>query len=28
VIDTFKFNEESKVVEMRAFWGPTNMQTA
>jgi steroid Delta-isomerase len=28
VIDTFKFNDDSKVVEMRAFWGPTNMQTA
>ena len=28
VIDTFKFNDENKVVEMRAFWGPTNIQTA
>jgi steroid delta-isomerase len=26
VIDTFKFNEENLVTEMRAFWGPTNMQ--
>ena len=25
VIDTFKFNADGKVVEMRAFWGPTNM---
>lgn len=25
VIDTFKFDEAGKVVEMRAFWGPTNM---
>lgn len=26
VIDTFKFNEHGKVIEMRAFWGPENMQ--
>lgn len=25
VIDTFKFDEDDKVVEMRAFWGPTNI---
>jgi len=25
VIDTFKFDEDNKVVEMRAFWGPSNM---
>lgn len=25
VIDTFQFNEDSKVVEMRAYWGPANM---
>ncbi len=25
VIDTFKFDAEDKVVEMRAFWGPANM---
>jgi steroid Delta-isomerase len=25
VIDTFKFNGAGKVVEMRAYWGPTNM---
>lgn len=25
VIDTFKFNDDGKVVEMRAYFGPTNM---
>lgn len=25
VIDTFRFDEDNKVVEMRAYWGPTNM---
>jgi steroid Delta-isomerase len=25
VIDTFKFNDDNEVVEMRAFWGPLNM---
>jgi steroid delta-isomerase len=25
VIDTFRFNDDNKVVEMRAYWGPTNM---
>ncbi len=25
VIDTFKFNDDNKVTEMRAFWGPTNI---
>lgn len=25
VIDTFRFNDANQVVEMRAFWGPTNM---
>lgn len=25
VIDTFRFNEAHEVVEMRAFWGSTNM---
>ena len=25
VIDTFKFDRNGKVAEMRAFWGPTNM---
>lgn len=26
VVDTFKFNEEGKVVEMRAYFSPQNMQ--
>lgn len=25
VVDTFRFNDANQVVEMRAFWGPTNM---
>ena len=25
VIDTFRFNVDDQVVEMRAYWGPTNM---
>lgn len=25
VIDSFRFNAEGKIVEMRAFWGPTNV---
>ena len=25
VIDTFQFNDEGKVTEMRAFWGPGNI---
>lgn len=25
VIDTFRFNDQNLVVEMRAFWGPGNM---
>lgn len=25
VIDTFKFNEDNRVVEMRAYFGPLNM---
>jgi steroid delta-isomerase len=25
VIDTFKFDDNNHVVEMRAFWGPSNM---
>lgn len=28
VIDTFRFNPEGKIVEMRAFWGPANMKSA
>lgn len=26
VIDTFAFNDSGKVTQMRAFWGPENMQ--
>ncbi|PTD19954.1 nuclear transport factor 2 family protein [Sphingomonas fennica] len=26
VIDTFRFNEDGKVVEMHAYFGPNNMQ--
>lgn len=26
VIDTFKLGEDGKVVEMKAYWGPENMQ--
>ncbi|MEI6457377.1 MAG: nuclear transport factor 2 family protein [Pseudomonadota bacterium] len=25
VIDTFRFDDSGKIVEMRAFWGPSNM---
>ena len=25
VIDTFRFNANNEVIEMRAFWGPANM---
>jgi steroid delta-isomerase len=25
VIDTFRFNDANQVIEMRAFWGPSNM---
>lgn len=25
VIDIFRFNEANEVVEMRAYWGPTNL---
>lgn len=25
VIDTFRFNDSNEVVEMRAYWGPSNM---
>lgn len=25
VIDTFRFNDANEIVEMRAFWGPSNM---
>jgi steroid Delta-isomerase len=27
VIDTFKLNDEGKIVEMRAYWGPENMKS-
>lgn len=27
VIDTFRFNTDGKIIEMRAFWGPANMTT-
>lgn len=27
VIDTFKFDAEGKVTEMRAFWNPANMRS-
>ena len=26
VIDTFKLNDEGKITEMRAYWGPENMK--
>lgn len=25
IIDTFRFNDDGKVVEMNAYWGPTNI---
>lgn len=28
VIDTFRFDSEGRIQEMRAFWGPTNIQTS
>ena len=28
IIDVFKFNEEGKVISMRAFWGAENMRKA
>ena len=27
IIDTFRFNDEGKVIEMRAYWGPENFVT-
>ncbi|MFK7840749.1 MAG: nuclear transport factor 2 family protein [Sphingorhabdus sp.] len=27
IIDTFRFNDDGKVIEMRAFWGPENFIT-
>jgi steroid delta-isomerase len=26
VIDTFKLDDDGKIIEMRAFWGPENMK--
>jgi steroid delta-isomerase len=26
VIDTFRLNDEGKIIEMRAYWGPENMK--
>ena len=28
IVDVFRFNEEGKVVSMRAFWGPDNINPA
>ena len=28
VIDTFRLNNDGKITEMRAFWGPENMRAA
>ncbi len=28
VIDTFRINDSGKIIEMRAFWGTTNMKSA
>jgi steroid Delta-isomerase len=28
VIDTFRLNDEGKITEMRAYWGPENMKGA
>lgn len=28
VIDTFKFNADGKIIEMKAYWGPENMKSA
>ena len=28
VIDTFRIDENGKIAEMRAFWGPANMKSA
>ncbi len=28
IIDLFRFNEDGKIVSMRAFWGPTNRKPA
>ena len=26
IIDTFRFNEDGKVIEMKAYWGPENLK--
>ena len=28
IIDTFRFDEEGKVVEMKAYWGPENLKAS
>ncbi|MBV2246317.1 MAG: nuclear transport factor 2 family protein [Lentimicrobium sp.] len=28
IIDVFRFDEEGKIVQMRAFWGPVNQRQA
>ena len=28
IVDVFRFNDEGKVVSMRAFWGPDNISPA
>lgn len=28
VIDTFRFDEQGRIVEMRAFWGPANIHSS
>jgi len=28
VIDTFRINDDGKITEMRAYWGPANMKSA
>ena len=27
IIDVFEYNDEGKVVSMKAYWGPENMQS-
>jgi steroid Delta-isomerase len=28
VLDTFQLNDDGKIIEMRAYWGPENMKAA
>ena len=28
VIDTFRIDDDGKIIEMRAYWGPANMKSA